>query len=95
MCVSLYDATKDRIAPSTVLAGILVSSLHHLKDIDNLDGGFFIFGGLSIKVKGEFRLKFTLFEMQSDIVVNLGSIICNRFTVFPSRSFPGMAESTF
>lgn len=28
------------------------------------DGGFFVFGDLSIKVEGEFRLQFTLFEMQ-------------------------------
>lgn len=38
MCCSLYDATEDRpvpVAPSTALAGTLVSSLHRLKDVDN------------------------------------------------------------
>jgi hypothetical protein len=29
-----------------------------------LDGGFFVFGDLSVKIEGEFRLKFTLFEMR-------------------------------
>lgn len=29
-----------------------------------LDGGFFVWGDLSIKIEGEFRLKFTLFEMR-------------------------------
>lgn len=38
MCCSLYDPTEDRpvpVAPSTALAGTLVSSLHRLKDVDN------------------------------------------------------------
>lgn len=38
MCCSLYDAAEDRpvpVAPSTALAGTLVSSLHRLKDVDN------------------------------------------------------------
>ncbi|RWQ93398.1 velvet factor-domain-containing protein [Paecilomyces variotii] len=94
----LYDATEDRpapVQPSTALAGTLVSSLHRLKDVDNTDGGFFVFGDLSIKVEGEFRLKFTLFEMRKDIVANLKSVISQRFTVSPPKSFPGMAESTF
>ncbi|KAL2005768.1 hypothetical protein VTN00DRAFT_10261 [Thermoascus crustaceus] len=98
MCCSLYDANEDRpapVQPSTALAGTLVSSLHRLKDVDNTDGGFFVFGDLSIKIEGEFRLKFTLFEMRKDSVVNLKSIISDRFTVSPPKSFPGMAESTF
>ncbi|KAL8922396.1 MAG: hypothetical protein Q9172_003589 [Xanthocarpia lactea] len=45
------------------LSGTLVSSLHRLKDVDNLDGGFFVFGDLSVKVEGEYRLQFSLFEM--------------------------------
>lgn len=38
MTCSLYDASDDRpvpVAPSTALAGTLVSSLHRLKDVDN------------------------------------------------------------
>lgn len=84
MCCSLYDVLEDRpvpVAPSTALAGTLVSSLHRLKDVDNngkfllrrspacsdqtrADGGFFVFGDLSVKIEGEFRLKFSLFEMR-------------------------------
>jgi hypothetical protein len=30
----------------------------------NLDGGFFVFGDLSIKVEGEYRLEFTLYEQR-------------------------------
>ena len=29
-----------------------------------LDGGFFVFGDLSVKVEGDFRLRFNLFEMR-------------------------------
>ncbi|KAJ5585558.1 Velvet factor [Penicillium hispanicum] len=98
MCCSLYDATEDRpvpVAPSTALAGTLVSSLHRLKDVDNSDGGFFVFGDLSVKIEGEFRLKFTLFEMRKELVTYLRTIISDRFTVSPPKSFPGMMESTF
>ncbi|PYH96265.1 hypothetical protein BO71DRAFT_321357 [Aspergillus ellipticus CBS 707.79] len=98
MCCSLYDAAEDNpvpVAPSTALTGTLVSSLHRLKDVDNTDGGFFVWGDLSVKIEGEFRLKFTLFEMRKDMVTQLKSIITDRFTVYPPKSFPGMAESTF
>ncbi|KAJ5627348.1 Velvet factor, partial [Penicillium herquei] len=98
MCCSLYDATEDRpvpVAPSTALAGTLVSSLHRLKDVDNSDGGFFVFGDLSVKIEGEYRLKFTLFEMRTNQVTYLKTIISDAFTVSPPKSFPGMMESTF
>ena len=29
-----------------------------------LDGGFFVFGDLSVRLEGEFRLRFGLFEMK-------------------------------
>ncbi|KAH0544568.1 hypothetical protein FGG08_001340 [Glutinoglossum americanum] len=66
MCCNLYDPLHEQpatSAPHTALAGTLVSSLHRLKDIDNSDGGFFVFGDLSVKLEGEFRLRFSLFEM--------------------------------
>ncbi|PLB38263.1 protein vosA [Aspergillus candidus] len=98
MCCSLYDSSDDSpvpVSPSTTLTGTLVSSLHRLKDVDNTDGGFFVFGDLSIKIEGDFRLKFTLFEMRKEVVTYLKSTISDRFTVSPPKSFPGMAESTF
>lgn len=39
---------------NTSLAGTLVSSLHRLKDLDNTDGGFFVFADLSVKVEGTY-----------------------------------------
>ena len=84
MCANLLDPTADTSqepASQTALAGTLVSSLHRLKDVDNMgtpgatssvipllirlaDGGFFVFGDLSVKVEGQFRLRFSLFEMR-------------------------------
>lgn len=40
----------------------------------DLDGGFFVFGDLSVKIEGEFRLKFTLFEMRKCVAL---STICS------------------
>jgi Velvet factor len=61
---------------SNSLAGTSVSSLYRLKDQDNtgtsifcyntkrLDGGFFVFGDLSVRMEGQFRLRFYLFEVR-------------------------------
>ncbi|KAL1959317.1 hypothetical protein VTO42DRAFT_2504 [Malbranchea cinnamomea] len=98
MCCTLWHATEDQpapVAPSAALAGTLVSSLHRLKDIDNSDGGFFVFGDLSVKVEGDYRLKFNLFEMRKEEVVHLKSVLSNTFSVLPPKNFPGMSESTF
>lgn len=43
--------------------GTVVSSLYHLKDLDNSDAGFFVFPDLSVRLEGTYRLKFTLFEL--------------------------------
>ena len=84
MCANLCNADLDNLTPlasQTVLSGTLVSSLHRLKDVDNmgkcsmivqtscihlhgtLDGGFFVFGDLSVTLEGDYRLRFSLFEM--------------------------------
>ncbi|RPB02533.1 hypothetical protein L873DRAFT_1826598 [Choiromyces venosus 120613-1] len=98
MCTNLYSSMHDSpspIPPHQALAGTLVSSLHRLKDIDNSDGGFFVFGDLSVKIEGEFRLRFSLFEMLKNEVVHIKSITSESFTVYAAKNFPGMSESTF
>ncbi|PUU77611.1 velvet factor-domain-containing protein, partial [Tuber borchii] len=98
MCTNLYSSMHDSpspIPPHQALAGTLVSSLHRLKDIDNSDGGFFVFGDLSVKIEGEFRLRFSLFEMLKNEVVHIKSITSDPFTVYAAKNFPGMSESTF
>lgn len=60
-----------------------------------IDGGFFVFGDVSVKLEGQFRLKFSMFEISKFGATNLKSIYSNVFQVYPSKSFTGMLESTF
>ncbi|KAK9723085.1 hypothetical protein K7432_002144 [Basidiobolus ranarum] len=75
--------------------GSLVSSLYHLKDVNNSDGGFFVFPDLSVRMEGRYRLKFTLFEIVGMEVFYCSSICSDTFTVYSAKRFPGMEESTF
>jgi hypothetical protein len=78
----------------TTFAGTLVSSLHRLKDVvDNNDGAYFIFGDLSIKIEGVFRLQFNLYDMRDKECSYMQSIKSDPFTVY-GKNFPGMLEST-
>ncbi|KAG0218683.1 hypothetical protein BGX33_006438 [Mortierella sp. NVP41] len=99
MCCNLVHANEPEgeiVAPAhRVLAGAVVSSLNRLKDVDNSDGGFFVFGDISARIEGRFRLRFTLFELVEGQVVHVMSIASNPMTVHSSKSFPGMCESTF
>ncbi|KAF7722630.1 hypothetical protein EC973_002902 [Apophysomyces ossiformis] len=98
MSVHVIHASKDEeiFNPNhNVLSGQTVSSMYKLKDIDNRDGGFFVFGDVSVKLEGQFRLKFCLFEITLTGAVNLMSIVSEPFSVYSSKSFPGMLESTF
>lgn len=105
VCANLVSPNEDRIAlpAAEALTGTLVSSLYRLKDTDNSDGGFFIFGDISIKIEGTFRLRFSLFEVTTrsaasishNEVSHLRSIVSGPFTVYSSKTFPGVLDSTF
>ncbi|KAL1921825.1 uncharacterized protein VTP21DRAFT_10467 [Calcarisporiella thermophila] len=75
-------------------AGTVVQSLYKLKDLDNNDGGFFIFPDISVRVEGRFRLKFSLYEITGHEVVHRGNTFSDVFTVYSPKLFPGMEEST-
>ncbi|KAI7858526.1 velvet factor [Circinella umbellata] len=77
------------------LAGQTVSSMYKLKDYDNNDGGFFVFGDLSVRIEGRYRLRFNLFEITTQGAINLKSIYSDIFSVYSAKAFPGMLESTF
>jgi len=96
------DSSPDGESPSpepkeNALTGTVVSSLYSLKDTDNTQGGFFVFGDLSVRKEGFYRLEFTLYELK------LGErecwlitrVLSDKFQVFSQKEFPGMAESTF
>ncbi|KAG0171408.1 hypothetical protein DFQ29_008841, partial [Apophysomyces sp. BC1021] len=98
MCANLAHPSNDDevYTPNhNALSGQTVSSMYKLKDIDNYDGAFFIFGDLSVKVEGHFRLKFTLFEITTTGAVSLKSVFSDVFIVYSTRTFPGMLDSTF
>ncbi|OAD72334.1 hypothetical protein PHYBLDRAFT_181799 [Phycomyces blakesleeanus NRRL 1555(-)] len=75
--------------------GSVVSSLYHLKDIDNSDAGFFVFPDLSVRMEGNYRLKLSLFEIIGKDVFHCKSIISDVFVVYSAKKFPGMEESTY
>ncbi|KAI8330171.1 velvet factor [Chlamydoabsidia padenii] len=75
-------------------AGAVVQSLHKLKGPDNNDGGFFVFADISVRLEGNYRLKFTLFEILGEHVRKLESVISDPFTVYSPKYFPGMSESS-
>ncbi|KAK2594701.1 hypothetical protein QQS21_007611 [Conoideocrella luteorostrata] len=94
-----YDEqAKGPELPSNYLVGSLASSIHRLRDTDNLEGGFFVFGDLSVKQEGRYRLRFTLYERDqthsTPSFYFIGELVTNVFTVFPAKLFPGMTDST-
>jgi hypothetical protein len=96
--IKANDDDKETSGPvSNALLGTIVSSLYSLKDTDNSVGGFFVFGDLSVKCEGTYRLEFTLFElkMPDKWCWFLASVRSDPFTVYAQKYFPGMAESTF
>src|SRR5690349_13463277 len=99
MCCNLVhadDPNGEIVAPAhRALAGTVVSSLNRLKDVDNSDGGFFVFGDISVRIEGRFCLRFTLFELIERQVVHVMTSISNPMTVHSSKTFPGVLESTF
>ena len=100
MFASLVGAEKDdeihllKDGKTRATTGSTVSSLFRLKDLDNSDGGFFVFPDLSVRMEGQYRLKFSLFELVGKRVVHCASIFSSAFYVYPAKKFPGMEEST-
>jgi hypothetical protein len=88
-------SADDRTQPANNLSGLLVSSLHKLKDTDNKDGAFFVFGDLSVKQEGKYYLIFELYEMRGHECLFINTTRTTELTIYPAKTFPGMAESTF
>ncbi|CAO3589514.1 unnamed protein product [Absidia cylindrospora] len=98
MCVNLTSPTskEDVNRPDNrVLSGQTVSSMYKLKDVTDKDGGFFCFGDLSSRLEGEYRLKFTLFEIIANGAINLMHTFSNVFKVYNSKSMPKLLDATF
>jgi hypothetical protein len=100
VCTSLWKADKDEPYDDTgdkTLAGTLVSSLHRLKNANNKYGAFFVFGDVSVKVQGTFRLHFTMyaFNPTENNVQHLCGATSEKFNVLLPKDFKGMDESTY
>lgn len=90
--------TKEEFLDGSKLSGSIVSSLHRLRNTENRDVGYFVFGDMYPRDAGEYRLIFTLYEMGREgtaAFVELASIESASFAVWPSKSFPGMKQSTY
>ncbi|KAF1363242.1 hypothetical protein EJ07DRAFT_27848, partial [Lizonia empirigonia] len=97
MVVSLYRPDRDEPLPGNEsLTGTLSSSLHRLKDSGNSDVGFFVFGDISVKMLGTYRLHFRLYEFNMDRheAQYLASISSDKFSVLAPKDFKGMEESS-
>jgi hypothetical protein len=97
--VSLYKNDRDEpvdVSGESSLCGTLVSSLNRLRDTHNKEGGFFVFGDISIKIAGTFRLHFTVHEFQDEAtnVYCLAQTISKPFKVHHPKDFRGLMEST-
>ena len=93
------SSKKSPQGPPTqnALTGSTVSSLHKLKDIDNVETAFFVFGDLAVKKEGFFRIRFDLLQidLMSREVTHLTSVLSDVFEVQSARVFKGLSESTF
>ncbi|KAJ1980749.1 hypothetical protein H4R33_005396 [Dimargaris cristalligena] len=77
-----------------IIRGSVVSSIYHAKDTDNVEGAFFVFPDISVRVEGTYRLKFSLFEIVGSVVYFCKSVLSSPFTVYSAKKFPGMDPST-
>lgn len=84
--------------PTSYLSGARTSSIYHLKDTSNMYGGFFVFGDLSVRHEGKFRLRFSLYDRddhsQAPNFYFVSQIITEPVTIYSPKKFPGMPQST-
>lgn len=79
------------------MLGQLCSSLHRLKDVDNQDGGFFIFGDLSVRKLGWHKLRFALYDVSkaAENAAFIKDVVSEPFQVVAAKDFHGMEESSY
>ncbi|QIW99469.1 hypothetical protein AMS68_004987 [Peltaster fructicola] len=77
------------------IIGETCSAIHRLKDLDNKEGGYFVFGDISVRKPGKYRLHFALFNNESaSAYTMITDVTSNVFSVLSSKDFQGMDEST-
>jgi hypothetical protein len=73
------DATDDELhvvenGKHRSLTGTPVSSLYHLKDLDNNDAAFFVFPDLGVRKEGRYRLKMTVYEIVEYVLLRFHQV---------------------
>ncbi|KAI8321210.1 hypothetical protein GQ54DRAFT_237303, partial [Martensiomyces pterosporus] len=91
-------------SPSDTVRNLIGSSISTGSKLQNLDsslGIFFVFPDLSIRKDGEYRLRFSFFDLRSetgDLIRTSSPIMARTFSdpfkVYSAKQFPGMIEST-
>ncbi|KAI9025173.1 velvet factor-domain-containing protein [Phycomyces nitens] len=75
-----------------ILLGSTVSSPLQLKGLDNNPGTYFSFPELSVRMPGQYRLKFTLIHLTRSSSTT--HVFTEPFMVYTAKTFPGMKESS-
>ncbi|OAD69133.1 hypothetical protein PHYBLDRAFT_159850, partial [Phycomyces blakesleeanus NRRL 1555(-)] len=70
---------------SRLTVGRSVSSLYLLRDLDNTEGAFFVFSEMSVRAEGTYRLRMSLFDMESSHVCFRESITTDEFSVYSAK----------
>ncbi|KAJ2800043.1 hypothetical protein H4R20_004208 [Coemansia guatemalensis] len=80
--------------------GTLVSSAHHVRDLEDKQGCFFCFPDIRVRHPGKYCLRFSLLQLPHTNRENTEAtrILCNvlsePFRVYSQKDFPGVDEST-
>jgi len=94
---SMATHPRSNLDPAPVLlAGVPIGAACYL--YNPAPAAYFIFGDLSVRHAGWFRVKFTLLERTKDFgdsrMRNCMEVVSDHFQVFSRKEFPGMLEST-
>lgn len=77
--------------PTRNLIGNLVTNAFKLFDDNNEKGIWFILHDLSIRIEGEFKLKFSFVDLKTDEMIHKFS---EPFKVYSAKKFPGVVDSS-
>jgi len=102
LCATDNDLPHQLDDNEPPMVGTLCSSVHRLKEGPDTEGAFFIFGDVSVKVPGLWRLRFTLYDIPFNQVGGkpqerarqLATTFSNSFNVLQGKEFKGLGEST-
>ncbi|WWC58933.1 uncharacterized protein I303_101478 [Kwoniella dejecticola CBS 10117] len=98
-CLVGGDENEDELhviddGKTRFLTGTPVSSLYHLRDLDNSEAAFFVFPDLGVRKEGRYKLKLTLFEIVDQEVYYCTTMFTATFSVYSAKKFPGMSKAT-